>query len=127
RILYEALQSQAHRVLPPFTAQPNIDCLPPAITFQLARDFEQIALRDQQRDTSNLGAPVKCLERSPDQRPAPNWHQDPRAGLALMKSGPGCRNDRLYLHSSPLFSGGWWAAVYGASRANRGTGQLRPT
>ena len=67
RILYEALQSQAHRVLPPFTAQPNIDCLPPAITFQLARDFEQIALRDQQRDTSNLGAPVKCLERSPDQ------------------------------------------------------------
>ena len=67
RILCEALQSEANRVLPSFTAEANVNRLPPAITFQFARDFEQIALRDQQRDARDLGAAVERLEGSPNQ------------------------------------------------------------
>src|SRR5207253_2164077 len=90
-------------VLPALAAEVDVDCLSPAVTLELASHLEEVALGDQECDAGDLRAAVERLECAANQRPASNGHQHPCAGLPVVKPGPGCRDDCLYLHSSPLF------------------------
>ena len=112
RVLLQAQQAETNRVLPALAAEMDVDRLSPAVALELARHLEKVPLGDQERDAGDLRAPVERLEGASNQRPASNGHQHPCAGLPMVKPGPGCRDDGLYLHSSPLFvMAYWWVEV----------------
>src|SRR5438874_10037059 len=102
RVFLQAKEAETNRVLPALAPEVDVDRLSPAVTLELARHLEKVALGDQERDAGDLRAAVERFERASNQRPASNRHQHPCAGLPMVKPGPGCRDDGLDLHSSPL-------------------------
>src|SRR5439155_11156945 len=99
RVPAQTQQAEADRILAAFPTELDIDRFPPAVAFELPGYVEQVALGDHQCDACDVRTAIEGLERTADQRPASDRQQDPCTRLALVKPGPGGRDDGLYLHS----------------------------